>query len=310
MNATPQANLTNCEEVFFRSHGLLCAADLYFPHENSENLPCVIMGHGGSGTKRLGLQYYAAEFLARGLAVMTFDYRNFGRSEGEPRQLIDVQTQREDYHSAIAFARNHPHIDANRISIWGTSLSGGHVLDVAANDSALAAVVSQVPMIDGLHRGRNLRQRLNMDVMLRSLQFIAAAVYDIALARLHKPPFLVPVVAESGKVAVFSEPEAKRAFDALGGEAVGWRNELAPRFFFALPRYKPGTAERISMPVLMCIADQDLQASAVFAAKIASLIQNVKAHHYPVGHFDVYSGQWFEQISSAEADFLQLHLRR
>ena len=56
-------------------------------------------------------------------------------------------------------------------------------------------------------------------------------------------------------MAVFTEPEAKKAFDAPGREAVGWRNELAPRFIL-LPRYHKGTAERLHMTVLMCLADQ------------------------------------------------------
>lgn len=298
----------NREEIYFESNGVRCAADFYWPSGISGKIPCVVMGHGGSGTKRLGLQKYAEKFVAHGMAVLVFDYRNFGNSDGEPRQLIDVNAQREDFHAAISCARHHPKIDQNKIAIWGTSLSGGHVLDVGANDPLLAAVVSQVPMIDGWHRGRDLSQRLNWDVTRRTIQFLNAAIYDSVRGRLGLSPFLVPVVADPRHLAVFTEPEAKVAFENLGGENCGWRDALAPRFFFALPRYKKGTAERISMPVLMCIADHDLQASSRFAAKIAALIPNVSVHHYPVGHFDVYSGSCFEKISKLQADFLQAHL--
>ena len=58
----------------------------------------------------------------------------------------------------------------------------------------------------------------------------------------------------------------------------------------------------------MCVGDNDLQASPRFAARIASLMNNVELRRYPVGHFDVYLGQLFEEISSAEAEFLQRHL--
>ena len=107
---------------------------------------------------------------------------------------------------------------------------------------------------------------------------------------------------------MFTEPEAKQAFDALGGEAVGWRNALAPRFILSLPRYRKGTAERLHMPVLMCLADHDLEASSRYAARIASLMPRVEIRHYPVGHFDVYLGSLRDEITATQAAFLERHL--
>ena len=293
------------QEVFFDSGGVRCAADLYWPDKVDGDVPCVVMGHGGSATKRLGLAGYAQAFASRGMAVLAFDYRHFGNSEGQPRQVINVAEQQDDYRAAVRFARAYDGIDPDRIALWGTFLSGGHVLAVAAADPRIAAVVSQVPMIDGWHRGRTLRQRLNWEVTWRTAQFTAAAIRDVIRARRGQPPYLVPVVAEPGHVAVFTEPEAKKAFDALGGEAVGWRNELAPRFILSLPRYRKGTAERLHMPVLMCLVDHDLQASSSYAAHIASLMPSVEIRHYPVGHFDVYLGSLRDEITATQAAFLE-----
>ena len=301
--------MSELREVFFESSGLRCAADLYWPGGAGGPVPCLVMGHGGSGTKRLGLPGYAEKFAARGMAVLVFDYRGWGASEGEPRQVFDVAAQRDDYRAAIRYARGYPGIDPQRVALWGTSLSGGHVLAVAAADPVIAAVVSQVPMIDGWHRGRSLRQRLNWEVTARTLQFTAAAIRDVIRARRGKAPYLVPVAAEPGQVAVFTEPEARAAFEALGGEAAGWRNAAAPRFIFALPRYRKGTAERLGMPVLMCLADRDLQASSRYAARIASRMPAATVLHYPAGHFDVYLDPLAGEIIRAEADFLADSLR-
>lgn len=268
----------------------------------------MVLGHGGSATKRLGLPRYAEKFTKAGLAAFAFDYRHFGASGGEPRQVIDVAGQQDDYRAAVRYVRGRDDIDPHRIALWGTSLSGGHVLAVAAADPHIAAVVAQVPLIDGWHRGRTLGRRLNWDVTWRTLQFVVAAVRDLVGASLGKDPYLVPVVADSGEVAVFTEPEARAAFEALGGEIVGWRNALAPRMLFALPRYRKGIAEQLRMPVLMCLAEHDLQASPRFAARIASLMTNVELHRYPVGHFEVYTGLRFDEISSVETDFLHRHL--
>ncbi len=295
-------------ELFFDSGGVQCAADLYWPDIVNEDVPCVVMGHGGSATKRLGLVGYAHAFASRGMAALAFDYRHFGKSEGQPRQVIDVAEQQDDYRAAVRFTRTCEGIDADRVALWGTSLSGGHVLAVAATDPRIAAVVAQVPVIDGWHRGRTIRQRLNREVIRRTGQFTVAAIRDTVGALRGEAPHLVPVVAEPGHVAVFTEPEAKRAFDALGGEAVGWRNQLAPRFIWSLPRYRKGTAESLHMPVLMCLADHDLQASSRFAAHIASLMPNVEIRHYPVGHFDVYVGSLRDEITSSQAAFFERQL--
>jgi fermentation-respiration switch protein FrsA (DUF1100 family) len=179
------------QEVSFESGGVRCAADLYRPAKAGKGLACVVMGHGGSATKRLGLHAYAAKFTAAGLAVLAFDYRHFGASGGEPRQVVDVAEQRDDYRAAVRYVRRRDDIDPHRVALWGTSLSGGHVLAVAATDPVIAAVVLQVPLIDGWHRGRRLRERLSWEVTWQTLQFIVAALRDVIGAKSGPPPYLV-----------------------------------------------------------------------------------------------------------------------
>ena len=47
-------------------------------------------------------------------------------------------------------ARTLPGIDPNRIGLWGTSFSGGHVIATAARLPGIAAVVSQCPFTDSV----------------------------------------------------------------------------------------------------------------------------------------------------------------
>ena len=294
-------------EETFESGGARCAADLYLPDHTGQPVPCVVMGHGGSGTKGLGLDRWAHAFTAAGIAALAFDYRGFGASDGRPRQVIDIDAQRDDYHAAIRHARRLPDIDARRVALWGTSLSGGHVLAVAADDPAIAAVVSQVPLIDGWHRGA-VRERLRWDTAVRTARFTAAAVHDLIRDRLGQPPDLVPVVAEPGRLAVFTSPEARDAFQAMGGEDTGWRNALAPRVLFTLPRYHHGDAQHLTMPLLMCLADRDGEASPGYAAHIAAQAPDAEIHHYPIGHFDAYLPPHRDQLAALQADFLHTHL--
>src|SRR3954462_13228881 len=138
------------EDLTFPSGEDTCAAWLYRPDAVAGPAPCVVMAHGFTATRGDGLPAYAERFAAAGLAVVLFDYRHFGRSTGEPRQLLDIGRQLDDYRAAVAFARSLPGVDAGRIALWGTSFSGGHVLTLAAEDHGIAAAVAQVPFADGV----------------------------------------------------------------------------------------------------------------------------------------------------------------
>lgn len=295
-------------EIFFSAGGVRCAGDLYLPDSAGDaRSACVVMAHGASGTKRLGLPRYAQAFVARGLAALVFDYRNFGASDGQPRQVIDVAAQRDDYRAAIAYARAIPELDPKRVALWGTSLSGGHVLAVAADDPAIAAVVAQVPMIDARHRGP-IRHRLSAEVLVRTPKILAAALRDVLGARRGRPPHLLAVVGRSRETAAFTETAARAAFRAWGAEETGWTNAIAARFVFALPRFDERTAERLTMPVLLCLGDRDVEASAPFAEAIAARARAAVARHYPCGHFEAYLDPVFTQMTADQADFLSQHL--
>jgi dienelactone hydrolase len=109
-----------------------------------------VLAHGWSGVREQRLDAFAERFAAAGIAALVFDYRYFGASEGEPRQLLDIDSQLDDWDSAVAYVCTRPDIDPGRVALWGTSLSGGLVLTTAARDRRVAAVVSQVPYVDGL----------------------------------------------------------------------------------------------------------------------------------------------------------------
>ena len=99
----------------------------------------VTMGPGTASSKR---------FNHAGFSVLALDFRHLGESGGEPRQVVRIREQQADYEAAIAFARSLPGVEPDRIAIWGFSLSGGHVFEVAARDPGLAAVIAQTPLAD------------------------------------------------------------------------------------------------------------------------------------------------------------------
>jgi pimeloyl-ACP methyl ester carboxylesterase len=112
------------------------------------------MAGGWCYTKEIVMPDYAEHFTREGIACLLFDYRNFGESDGTPRQHLDPWLQIEDYRNAISYAETLEVVDSHRIGVWGISYSGGHVLIVGALDPRVKVIVSNIPVVDG---GKNLR---------------------------------------------------------------------------------------------------------------------------------------------------------
>lgn len=143
-------------EVEFRSEGTLVRGTLILPDAAQGPVPAVVMGGGWCYVKEIVMPHYAKAIVAAGAAVLMFDYRHSGASEGEPRQLIDPARQIEDFKNAVTFVSGLPEIDADNIGVWGISYAGGHVLAVGATDPRVKCVISNIPVVDGYENMRRV----------------------------------------------------------------------------------------------------------------------------------------------------------
>src|SRR6202034_3107778 len=143
------------EDVQFASGDDRISAWLYRP-TGSGPAPLLVMAHGLGAVRTMRLDAYAERFSAAGYACLVFDYRNFGDSEGQPRQVLDIDLQLADWAAAVAYARTLDGIDPDRIGLWGTSFAGGHVITTAARLPGIAAVVAQCPFTDGIASARTI----------------------------------------------------------------------------------------------------------------------------------------------------------
>ena len=126
------------EDITFESAGGRCAAWFLRPASNPPH-PVVVFGHGLGGVKKQRLAAFAERFAAAGVAALAFDYRHFGDSDGQPRQLVSVRRQLDDWEAAVRCVRARPDVDAHRVALWGTSFAGGHVHTIAATWSRLVS---------------------------------------------------------------------------------------------------------------------------------------------------------------------------
>ena len=295
-------------EVAFGSHGGTCQAWRYAPDEAATSpavaRPCVVMAHGLGATRDASLAPYAERFAAAGMHVLLFDYRHFGASDGEPRQLVSVRRQLQDYSAAVEFARALAGVDPERVAVWGTSFAGGHALVTAARQSGVAAAVCQCPMMDGLAAVRQILQYAGPGHLLR---LTGHGLWDAALAPLGRAHY-VPTVGPPGSLAVMTSPDADAGYRALGPP--DFRCEIAARIALTVGLYRPVRyADRVRCPVLVQICEQDSVAPAAAAEAVARRLgERGEVQRYPIGHFEPYAGTWFERSVGDQVDFLRRHL--
>jgi cephalosporin-C deacetylase-like acetyl esterase len=137
------------KDIEFKSKGDTCRGWFYTPEVGKAPFPAVVMAGGWTYVKEMVMPQYAKFFARAGVASLVFDYRNFGASDGEPREHLDPNMQIEDYKNGMSFVQSLPEVDPERVGIWGISYSGGHVLLLGALDPRVKCIVSIVPLIDG-----------------------------------------------------------------------------------------------------------------------------------------------------------------
>ena len=129
---TPQLG-TAYEDVSFTTSDGLRLEGWYVPTKNGATV-IVIPG-------RKGPQKAARMLAGHGYGVLLFDRRGEGESEGDPNGLGWAGTR--DVEAAIAFLRERPEVDEDRIGALGLSVGGEVLLQAAAEVDGLQAVVSE-----------------------------------------------------------------------------------------------------------------------------------------------------------------------
>ena len=242
--------------VEFSAEGTKLRGLLYLPENRTAPCPAVAMAHGFAGLKEMGLLEYAERFAEAGLAVLVYDHRNCGESEGTPRLDFDPVAQWRDYSAAVTYLQSREEINPARIGVWGTSYSGGAVLAAAALDKRIKCVVTQVPLIDGY---RNILQLMP----LQQIDDLRAMIDADRVSRMQgNPPALAPICAgEPGEPCIFP---GRRTYDFymlqknLNPE-IGWENLVTVKTLEYILEYNVTSfVPRISpTPLLMIVASED-----------------------------------------------------
>lgn len=294
------------KEVEFPSQGAILRGLLFLPEAQAGKLPLVIMAHGTSATMLMVMDKYAQVFQLAGLAVLAYDHRNFGRSEGQPRQEINPWLQCRGYRDAIDFAMTLTEIDSERVALWGDSYSGGEVVVVGAVDRRVKAIVAQCPAL-GAEPPSVEPTRANFD----TLTDIFSQGDVRGSPETTTGPLPVVSFDQAGTPSLLKPIQAFRWFIDYGGRAgTKWMNSVT-RVIPATPvPYHPVLcAPFVTVPTLLMVAPDDEMVHANYSVsrRAYDLLAGPKQwHDIAGGHFGLlyYPSELFDEASRVQTQFL------
>lgn len=285
-------------DVAFLSEGVACAGWYYVPNDLApgEPRPAIVMAHGLSAVKEMGLDSFAERFAAAGFVVLLFDYRCTGASGGFPRGRLIYYEQHRDYRNAITWVSVQPEVDPDRIGAWGTSFSGGHVLHLAAFDRRIRAVVAQAP---ATNTWETYFKKLTPKVLAKRAGWLAAARREEYVTGLVQ---YLPAVAPEGQPCVMPQAGAYEWFTETAQRcAPNWLNQVTLESLEVNTEYAPVANIRLisPTPMLMLIAENDTVIPVAEQRKAFAKARKPKELvELPGGHFDSYQdpgiGHWVE----------------
>ena len=297
-------------QVEFASQGALLRGILLTPSASGPRGATVVMAHGTSASIRMVAIEYARSFCRAGLAVLIYDHRNFGRSEGEPRHEINPWIQCRGYVDALDFAVTRPEVDPSRLAIWGDSYTGGQVIVVSACDSRPRAVVAQAPTFGP--------KAPTVDPTVELLTAIRDTLLEGDVRGTPETttgPLPVVSADQASTPSLLAPIQAFRWFIDYGGRpGSGWANQVTRVIPPTAAPYSPFLcAPFINAPVLLMVAPEDemVHANPEVSRRAFELMPQPKRwYDIADGHFGLlyYPGERFNEAVKVQTDFLREQL--
>jgi alpha-beta hydrolase superfamily lysophospholipase len=173
----------------FFSSGYRLDADLHTPEDGGAGAPyqVLIVASGYHGRKVIHPERFARALTPLGYAVLAFDYRGFGESEGE-RGRLAPQDQVEDIRAGVDRVCGLPDvIDATRVGLIGWGLGGGLVVAEASEDPRIAAVAVVNGMSDGMRSTQSQHDQASWNSLLARVESDRARRATVGRSEITSP---------------------------------------------------------------------------------------------------------------------------
>lgn len=299
------------KNIEFGSQGAILRGRLYLPESKSKKSPVVVMAHGFTATiNGMTADKYAEEFYKAGFAVLLYDHRNLGISDGEPRQEINFWVQSRGYIDCIDFALTQSEIDETKIAVWGCSASGREAFMIGAVDDRVKVILTQVPAFGGESPHEDKEGKL---FAYAKKVLLSDRIKD--LPHTTSPQIAVVSLDQEKTSSFLHEETAYHWFTQYGGrKGTNWQNTITVSRPVMPDLFHVGQfAPHLKAPILMIVADDDEieGANPIITCEVFNMINQPKELvDIDGGHFGLlhYPSPIFDKSSKAQIDFLKRHL--
>lgn len=207
--ARPESGF-RAEDVEFVSEGVRLRGVLKSPRGTPPERGWPIIVHGPGWLETVGhplsLMFHEG-LVAGGYAVLQFDYRGFGASDGEPGWLRPAE-QQIDIGNAITYAGTRDDLDLGRLGLFAFGgTGGGNAMYVASRDPRVKAVCAQTVVADGTQWLREQRREYEW------VEFLSRVAEDRRRRVLGEPGELVDPTEE---IMVASPERRKKGMPTRG----------------------------------------------------------------------------------------------
>jgi alpha-beta hydrolase superfamily lysophospholipase len=261
--------------------GTILRGDLYLPPAESPDAPVpgIVMSHGFSATRMMGLPWFAQRFCESGYAVALYDHRDIGTSGGSRRGHIDPWVQTRDMATVVRHLSRLDEVEASRLAVWGSSFSGGEAIVLGAMSDSVRAVVANAPFA-----GLGDLTDDEADVRFASMR----AAFDDPDADIGTSVLgpMAVVCERPDQPAFLPQPESAEWFLAVG-PPTGWTNSFTlslssdPPFDpAACASHLGGTALLMTVAAVDSVASTSVALDTFARASEPKRLEMVAGHHF------------------------------
>lgn len=113
----------------------------------NKQYPGIVVAGTWTSVKEQMSDRYAERLAKQGFVTLDYDFRNYGESEGEPRQLESATLKIEDNRSAITYLSTLPFVDSERIGALGICASAGYMSGTVASNARVKSLALVAPWL-------------------------------------------------------------------------------------------------------------------------------------------------------------------
>lgn len=285
--------------INFSSENTPIAGTLYLPNlPVGSKAPGIVLCHGFAGIKEMLLPPYAQKFTTNGYVVLTFDYRGFGASGGEPGRLVP-KLQIEDIHNAISFLSSLKQVDPNRLGLWGTSYGGANAIVAASKNQRIKCLSVQLTFGNG---ERCITSNMAQEELLKFKETLTKLDEK---KKLTGKEMMVPVSK------ILSDEQSKAFFLKYADKFPALKTKIPFLTILETMNHTPENyLKDLRAPILIIGAEKDLVNPITETLSLYKLASEPKELMVvkDASHFELYEGNYFEQVINKQIAWFNTYL--